>query len=403
MGLYIPIGPYHPALKEPITIRIKVEGEKIVDADIELGYNHRGIEKLLESKLWISVPFIAEHVCGICSGVHQLTSIMGIERIFDIEDKIPERAKMLRIVGLELERIHSHLLWLGVAAHEAGFDTIFMYSWRDREKVLDLLEIQGGRRVVYSIGKVGGVRRDVDDKFIRKAKETMGYIRKQTKEYMRIFEEDPIVQARFRNVSILPYNVAIDLGAVGPTARASGVDYDIRAEDKYFGYSEEIGMRVAVRKEGDALAKVLVRLDEILVSADIIENVLENLPSGPIEIKVPPLKTPSPGEAFARSEAPRGELAYYYRSDGKRTPYRVKIRTPTLANILSAGYMVKGGYIADVPVAFASIDPCIACMERYVIINDGKKVRKIRWSRLIHYANKWFKENLHWLKEERVY
>ncbi|MCR8456002.1 MAG: nickel-dependent hydrogenase large subunit, partial [Crenarchaeota archaeon] len=116
MGMYVPIGPYHPALKEPITIKIKVEGEKIVDADIELGYNHRGIEKLLESKLWISVPFISEHICGICSGVHQMTAIMGIERIFDIEDKIPERARMLRIVGLELERIHSHLLWLGVAA-----------------------------------------------------------------------------------------------------------------------------------------------------------------------------------------------------------------------------------------------------------------------------------------------
>ncbi|MCR8487086.1 MAG: nickel-dependent hydrogenase large subunit [Crenarchaeota archaeon] len=403
MGMYVPIGPYHPALKEPITIKIKVEGEKIVDADIELGYNHRGIEKLLESKLWISVPFISEHICGICSGVHQMTAIMGIERIFDMEDKIPERARMLRIVGLELERIHSHLLWLGVAAHESGFDTIFMYTWRDRESILDLLEMQGGRRVVYSIGKVGGVRRDVDDKFIRKAKETMNYIKKRAQEYMKTFEEDLTLLARFKNVALLPYDVAVNLGAVGPTARASGIDYDVRWEDRYFGYSEEIGLRVAVRKEGDALAKALVRLDEIIISAEIIENVLENLPAGPIELKFPPLKTPAPGEAVARSEAPRGELIYYYRSDGKRTPYRVKVRTPTMANILSAGYMVRGGYIADVPVAFATIDPCIACMERCIIVDDGKQVRKLDWAKLKHYANKWFNENWHWIKEERIY
>jgi len=402
MGTYIPLGPFHPAFKEPITIKIKTEGERIVDAEIDLGYNHRGIEKLLEKKIWINVPFIAEHICGICSGIHQMTAIMGIERIYDIEDKIPERALWIRILTLELERIHSHLLWVGVAAHEAGFDTIFMYTWRDREKSLDLLEKLGGRRVVYSVGKVGGVRRDIDDSYRKELIEAAKFFRKRAREYKRLFQEDPTLQARFRNVSILPYNVAIELGTVGPTARASGVMKDIRYEDRYWGYGPEIGYRIVTSKECDALAKVLVRLEEIEVAADIIEHVAENIPSGPIDIKVPPLKPPPEGEAIARGEAPRGELFYYYKSDGKLNPYRVKVRTPTFANILSVAYMAKGEYIADVPVTFASIDPCIACMDRVIIISDGKKQRKMRWSELLHYSKKWFKRNLSWLKEERL-
>ena len=400
---YVPLGPYHPAFKEPLTIKIKIEGERIIDADIDFGYNHRGIEKLLEKKLWVSVPFIAEHICGICSGVHQMTAIMGIERIFDIEDKIPERALWIRILTLELERIHSHLLWVGVAAHEAGFDTIFMYTWRDREKSLDLLEELGGRRVVYSVGKVGGVRKDIDDSYRRKLKEGAKFFRERVREYKNLFLTDPTLLARFRNVSVLPYDVAVNLATVGPTARASGVMKDVRYEDRYWGYGPDIGYRIATSKECDALAKVLVRLEEIEVAADIIEHIAENIPSGDIEIKFPHAKKPPEGEAISRQEAPRGELFYYYKSDGKLTPYRVKVRTPTLANILAVAYMAKGEYIADVPITFASIDPCIACMERTLIIYDGKKPRKMRWSELLHYSNKWFRKNLHWLKEERVY
>ncbi len=402
MGMYVPLGPFHPAFKEPITIKIKIEGEQIIDAEIELGYNHRGIEKLLEKKKWVNVPFIAEHICGICSGVHQMTSIMGIERIYDIEDKIPERALWIRILTLELERIHSHLLWVGVAAHEAGFDTLFMYTWRDREKSLDLLEKLGGRRVVYSVGKVGGVRRDIDDKYRKELKEAAKFFRDRVREYKKQFLEDPTLQARFRGVSILPYDVAIDLGTVGPTARASGVMKDVRYEDRYWGYGPDIGFRIVTSKECDAMAKVLVRLEEIEVSADIIEHIAENIPSGPLDIKFPPLKPPPEGEAIARGEAPRGELFYYYKSDGKINPYRVKVRTPTLANILSVAYMVKGEYIADVPVTFASIDPCIACMERALIIDDGRNIRKMRWAELLHYSKKWFKKNLNLLKNERL-
>jgi len=402
MGTYVPLGPFHPAFKEPISIKIKTEGELIVDAEIEIGYNHRGIEKLLEKRIWINVPFIAEHICGICSGIHQMTAIMGIERIYDLEDKIPERAKFIRILTLELERIHSHLLWVGVAAHEAGFDTIFMYTWRDREKSLDLLEKLGGRRVVYSVGKVGGVRRDIDDKYRNELREAAKFFRKRAEEYKRMFSEDPTLLARFKNVSILPYDVALDLGTVGPTARASGVMKDVRYEDRYWGYGDEINFRIVTYKECDALAKVLIRLDEVIVSADILEYIADNIPPGPIDVKVPPLKPPAEGEAVARGEAPRGELFYYYKSNGKINPYRVKVRTPTLANILSVAYMAKGEYIADVPVTFASIDPCIACMDRTLIIDDGKKTRRMRWGELLHYSRKWFKRNLQRLKEERL-
>jgi len=406
MGMYVPLGPFHPAFKEPLSIKIKIEGETIVDAEIDMGYNHRGIEKILEKRLWVSVPFIAEHICGICSGVHQMTAIMGIERIYDIEDKIPERAIWIRVLGLELERIHSHLLWLGIALHEAGFDTIFMLTWRDRERVLDVLEILGGRRVVYSIGRVGGVRYDVDDKTKKMIIDVANFIRERCKVYKKYFEEDPTLLARFRNVSVLPTSVAKGLNTVGPTARASNVPYDIREEDGYYIYGPDIGYRTIVRKECDAFAKVMVRIEEVEVSADIIEHIAKNLPSGPIEIKpkVPHMKAPAPGEVIARMEAPRGELFYYYKSDGKPYPYRVKVRTPTLSNILSVAYMAKGEYIADVPVTFASIDPCIACMERVLIIDDGKhrKPKRMTWSELIRYSKKWFKQNLSWLKQERL-
>ncbi|MEX2689697.1 MAG: nickel-dependent hydrogenase large subunit [Candidatus Njordarchaeum guaymaensis] len=400
MSFYLPIGPIHPALKEPLNFIFKVEGELVIDAEPNIGFAHRGIEKLMENKTWMQNAFLAEHICGICSADHQGCYTQGAEIIY--EKKPPERGLFIRTLVWELERIHSHLLWIGVAMHEAGFDTFFMYAWRDREVVLDLFEALCGRRVVYSMSTIGGVRRDLPPRFAEKIKKFVPYIKKRMKVYEDLALRDQTILARFQNVGILKKSDAIDLGAVGPTARGSGVKRDVRYEESYGAY-EGSPYRIVVEDAGDSLAKLLVRIKEIVVSADILEYLVDNMPSGPINLNLPPMAKPPVNEAFSRVEAPRGELVYYLKSDGNLKPYRVKVRTPTLANITSVVAMVKGMYIADIPVVYASIDPCIGCMDRVLIIDTKKRKQKIMTKEeLIHFSNKWFKRHLNELKEERA-
>jgi len=374
MTTIFPFGPIHPALKEPVGFIFEVEGERIVKAIPNLGFAHRGIEKLLESKTWFQATYIVEHICGICSQVHQSCYLMGVEKLY--EKEIPERAAYIRMLSLELERIHSHLLWMGVAFHEAGFDTPFMYTWRDREKVLDIAEAFFGRRVVWTTSRPGGVKRDLTDKVIKMIREFIPYMRKRVKWYEEILTTDKTVLARFRNVGYLDHHKAVELGAVGPVARASGVKRDIRLEDPYYFYKES-PFRIVLEKDGDALAKFLVRVKEIDVSLDIIEWVLDNIPKGPLFVNIPPMARPKLGKVISRHEAPRGELIYYEESNGNLRPYRVRVRTPTFANVVSIIAMIEGGYIADIPIVVASIDPCISCMDRVLIIDRKRKKRKI--------------------------
>jgi len=394
------IGPIHPALKEPIGFTFEVEGEKIVKANVNLGYNHRGIEKLLESKTWLQGAFVAEHVCGICSGAHHGCYCQGVEEVLDIEP--PKRGLFIRTISWELERIHSHLLWLGVFFHESGFDTLFMYTWRDRERTMDLFEELSGRRVVYSLSTVGGARRDVSEAFLSKLKRQARYFRERADFYERLVLNDTTVLARFSNVGILSREDALALSAVGPTARASGVLKDVRYEEPY-GIYEETPFRIITRREGDALAKTLVRIEEIKVSAEILEWMADHMPGGDVKVKIPPLAKAPPVEVISRVEAPRGELLYYFKSTGGTRPYRVKIRTPTLANILPIIKMIEGGYIADIPIVVASIDPCIACCERVTIVDKDKGEKKVIPKReLIRYSKEWFKRNLKELRGERL-
>ncbi len=383
-------GPFHPALKEPINFTFEVEGEQIVNVKPALGYNHRGLEKLLETKTWLQSGFVAEHICGICSGSHNGCCYQGVERVFGIEP--PKRGLYIRTLVWELERIHSHLLWLGVMLHEAGFDTLFMYTWRDRELTLDLFEEMSGRRVVYSMNTVGGVRRDVTDSFLQKLKKYCDYLEERTKFYKKLVLEDSTILARFQNVGVLSKNDAISLSAVGPVARASGAKRDVRYEEPYAVYDES-PYQIVLGEEGDALAKTIVRIDEMKVSLDILRWIADNIPSGDYRIKFSPMTKAPENEAISRIEAPRGELFYYFKSEGGTTPSRVKVRTPTFANVLPVVKMLEGQYIADIPVIVASIDPCIACCERITIIDKGKEgVKMITADQLRSYAKKWYEE-----------
>ncbi|MGC9181634.1 nickel-dependent hydrogenase large subunit [Thermogladius sp.] len=362
----IPVGPQHPALHEPVLLKAYADGETIVKVEVNTGYNHRGIEKLCEQNTFYKDIFIVGRVCGICNTVHTDVYVRALEQILGLEPN--RRAKYLRVVAMELERIHSHMLINAVMAEVVGFDTLFMSIMLDREKVMKAKEILTGARVMADYMMVGGVRRDLSDADAGRIAKLVEQVRERLTYYKRVFEEDTTITKRLIGVGVLKRVDAVRHTLLGPVARGSGVRIDARVSDRYDAY-DELQPEVVVRGEGDSWARMMVRWDEALVSAEIVLSALSKLPRDgspvPDERKLP-RKFP-PGEAYTRVEAPRGELTYYVMSDGKANPYRVKIRTPSFTNIVNSAFLYEGYTIADLPVILASLDPCISCMERAVI------------------------------------
>ncbi|OGS20111.1 MAG: NADH dehydrogenase [Elusimicrobia bacterium RIFOXYA2_FULL_39_19] len=378
MEIKIPIGPQHPALKEPISLRVTVDGEHIKDVDIRLGYNHRGLEKLAEQKNWVQNIYVMERICGICSHSHTTCYVQAVEQIQGLE--VPKRGLYIRTLVAELERVHSHLLWLGVAGHETGFDTFFMYTWRDREIVMDILEIISGNRVHYAINSIGGVRRDISEEQKKLILGSLDTLIKRTEYYANIGTIEPTFVARLDGVGPLSKEQATSLCAVGPVLRASGVANDVRKDDPYAVY-DELPFEVATATSGDVLGRVIVRVKELLESYKMIEYLLKNIPEGPISVRAP--RKIKPGEAISRYEAPRGEDLHYVKSNGGDKPERLKVRAPTLANYPATVVMLKNMFIADIPIIFAAIDPCVCCAERTVQLIDTKRGDKVmRFSEL---------------------
>ncbi len=379
MKFQIPIGPQHPALKEPISLRMTVEGEVIKDADIRLGYNHRGVEKLAEEKTWIQNIYLMERICGICSHSHATCYTQAAERLLEIEP--PKRGVYLRHLVAELERVHSHLLWLGVAGHEAGFDSFFMYTWRDREVVMDLLEMISGNRVHYAINTLGGVRRDLDEAQKTKILDGLKILKERSEYYFKIGAGEPTFVGRLAGVGMLSKQQAMDLCAVGPVARASGVARDVRKDDP-FAFYNEVEFEVATADSCDVLGRAVVRIKELFESYKIAEFIVRNLPDGPIAVKSP--RRAKPGEVVSRYEAPRGENIHYIIANGSDKPERLKVRAPTLANYPATVAMLRNGFIADIPLIFAAIDPCICCAERTATLTDARsgQERIVRFSDL---------------------
>ncbi len=359
MPYTIPIGPYHPALEEPYKINVTCEGESVKEVDIAIGFNFRGIELLAQRRNYLQDITLVERVCGICSNVHTMTYCMAAEALAGIQ--LPPRAGYIRVILAELERLHSHLLWSGVAAELIGFQTMFMEIFALRERVMDVLEAISGNRVNYAMNAIGGVNRDINDPqsilaAVREIKETI------EKVVIPIFTTDATVKARTAGVGVLTHEEALIYGTVGPTARASGLESDLRVDLPYAAYGE-LGVNTAVQTSCDVRARVVVRALEMLESVRLIEAALKNLPGGPIRIADHFPVIPA-GEATARAEAPRGEVFYYIQSDGSDIPLRVKIRTPTYANMPSVKAMSKGQQLADMPLIQASIDPCYSCTDR---------------------------------------
>ncbi|MGC8982654.1 MAG: nickel-dependent hydrogenase large subunit [Desulfurococcaceae archaeon] len=370
----IPIGPQHPALHEPVMLKVYADGEEVVRVEINTGYNHRGIEKLCEKNTYYRDIFIVGRVCGICNAVHANCYVRALEYLLGVEP--PNRAKYLRVLAMELERLHSHMLINAVMAEIIGFENLFMQIMLDREKVMKAKEILTGNRVLADYMMVGGVRRDIDEVKRDRLRDLLLKLRPRVEYYKKVFEEDETITKRLVDVGRIKYTDATSHSLVGPVARASGVKIDSRASDKYDAYGET-PFNVVVRSEGDSWARMMVRWDEVLESINISLYVLEKLPSDgnpvPDERRLP--RIIPPGEAYARVEAQRGELTYYVMSDGKsQMPYRVKIRTPSFNNIINSAFMYLGYSLADVPVILTSLDPCISCMERVTVIDLEKKL-----------------------------
>ncbi|MFH1791907.1 MAG: nickel-dependent hydrogenase large subunit [Candidatus Omnitrophota bacterium] len=353
----LPFGPQHPVLPEPIHLDLVLEDEKVIEAIPSIGFIHRGLEKLVEKKDFLEMVYVADRICGICSFIHGMTYCMAVEENMGIE--VPPRADYLRLIWSELSRIHSHLLWLGLLADSFGFESLFMHAWRLRETILDIFEETTGGRVIMGAAKIGGVRKDIDNATLRAITLKLDALSAEITEMTGVFIKDSSVRHRLAGVGILPKNDAYSLGAVGPTLRASGVDSDMRMLG--YGAYKHIAFAPVVETAGDCYARCAVRVRELFRSIDLIKQAAASIPGGAIDTKV----TGAPnGEYLVRTEQPRGQVIYYIKADGSRFLKRLRIRTPTFANIPPLLKILKGCQLADVPVLILSIDPCISCTER---------------------------------------
>jgi len=360
------VGPFYPVLEEPAQLRLFVDGERIVDCDYRGFYNHRGIEKLAETVLtYNEIPFIAERICGICGFIHSSCYCETAEEAMGIT--APARARYIRSLMLELERVHSHLLWLGIAAHILGFDTVLMQVWRMREPLMWLCEKITGNRKTYGMNLVGGVRRDVPRDIHAEILSVLDKIEQETVAVVDAVQGDTTLKARLSGVGMLPEEKAREIAVVGPTARGSNWDIDARVDHPYAAY-DELPPVVKTNPGCDNWARVVVRLEETLDSIRWVREGLKQMPDGPIMAEIPP-EVPDGRWGLCTVEAPRGEAIHYVLTGGDNRPARWRVRAPTYQNLQALPSMIMGETVADVPITLGSMDPCFSCTERVEVVN----------------------------------
>ena len=380
----LPIGPAHVGLKEPVTAWLDIEGERIVDANVRPGAIHRGIEYMSRERNPIQCIYLAERVCGICSFSHSIAYAKAVEDAAQIAT--PVRAQYIRSLVLELERVHSHILWLSVACYSIGFDSAFHLGMALREKVMDALEALTGNRVNYAVTAIGGVRWDVTPEVDRVVRDLIAYYRNEFQPYYDAVINDPVVKARLRDVGVLPEADAVRLNSIGPTGRGSGVRADVRESSPYDAYAD-IPVKSIVPQDyfgevhGDVLDRYLVRLLEVYQSLDLLEKILDGLPEGPIAAFPKPVAglakmKMAEGFGYGCIEAPRGAVTHAVElKKGDENLYMWKICAPTYANSQAWPLMFIGNEIADAALIINSVDPCISCTER-MIVTDRTTDRK---------------------------
>jgi ech hydrogenase subunit E len=354
----IPFGPQHPVLPEPLHFDLLLEDEKIIGAIPQIGYIHRGLELLVEKRDFTDYVHVAERICGICSFMHGMGYCEAVEGVLGVA--VPDRARYLRTFWCELERVHSHLMWIGLAADAFGFESLFNAAWRARELVIDVAEETAGGRVIFGSAIVGGVSKDPSNETLRSCMKALAPAREEVERLSTVMLQNPTVRHRLEGVGVLSEEAAYRLGAVGPMLRASGHDYDARR----LGYAAygEIDFQTVVETAGDSMARAMVRAREITQSFAILDKVVAAMPEGPVALPIKGM--PPKGECLVRLEQPRGEVVYYVRSNGTRNLERFRVRTPTFANVPAMVEAMRGSSLADVPTIVLTIDPCISCTER---------------------------------------
>ncbi|MCR5797971.1 MAG: nickel-dependent hydrogenase large subunit [Eubacterium sp.] len=353
----VPFGPQHPVLPEPVHLDLVLEDETVVEALPSIGYIHRGLESLVAKKDFNEMAYVTERICGICSFMHGMGYCSTIEKIMGLE--VPERANYLRTIWCEMSRLHSHLLWLGLLADAFGFEALFMECWKIREKILDMFEESTGGRVIFSVNKVGGVMKDMPAEMLADFMKRLDGMQKELKKATKVFMNDYTVKSRLEGIGILSKEDAIACGAVGPMMRASGIEVDMR-KTGYAAY-KDIDFQVITSDRCDSYGRCEVRIGEIFQSIEIIRQAIAQIPDTELSVMA---KGFPKGEAFVRFEQPRGEAFYYSRANGTKNLDRMRVRTPTFANLPSLVKILQGAQYGDVPLLVLTIDPCISCTER---------------------------------------
>ncbi|MGI6216212.1 MAG: NADH-quinone oxidoreductase subunit C [Coriobacteriales bacterium] len=372
----IPMGPMHITSDEPGHFRLYVEGEEIVDADYRMFFIHRGMEKCAESRMnYDNVSFFAERICGICGYAHSTAYANSIERAQGIE--VPLRAQYIRALMLETERLHSHLLNLGLVCHYSGFDTGFQHFFRIREKSMDLAELLTGARKTYGFNLVGGVRRDILAEQKMETLRIVGELRDDTQRLAGELLSTPNFLKRAKGVGVLDPKIARDYSPVGPTVRGSGFARDVRWVHPYEGYKALADRHKPITQNScDVFGRTAVRIAETLDSIDIIEEILSaDLPSGPVlndKFDIKPYKF-----ALGWTEAPRGEDVHWSMIGNDQKCYRWRAKASTYSNWPPLRYMFRGNTISDAALIVGSIDPCYSCTERVSIVDVKKHTEKV--------------------------
>lgn len=356
------MGPQHPSTHGVCRFILKMDGEKVVEIEPVIGYLHRGIEKLAENRNYIQFLPITDRLDYVSAMSNNMVYVQGIEELMDIE--VPDRAEHIRVIMLELQRLASHLLFVATFGADVGAWTVLMYGFRERERILDLLEMVSGGRLAYIYIWPGGVRRDLPDGFVDKCRKTMEELPKYFEDYNDYFYGNEIFLKRCEGVGVLRAEDAINRGVTGPILRACGVAHDVRKDDPYSIY-DQFDFKVITEKEGDTLARFNVRMREMRESINIVNQALDSLPEGDFRAKVPKILKPPQGEVYSMVESPRGELSMYLVSDGtSKNPYRLKIRSPSFCNLSAFPSFANGDIISDMIANFASIDIILGCVDR---------------------------------------
>jgi NADH-quinone oxidoreductase subunit D len=360
--LVLNMGPQHPSTHGVLRIVLKLDGERVVDADCVIGYIHRGVEKLCENRDWTQIILLTDRIDYVAAATNNLGYVEAVEKLMQVE--VPRRARYLRTVLAELQRIASHCLWLGTHAMDIGAMTVLLYAFREREFVLDLFEEFCGARLTYNSMRVGGLPLDIPPGWDDKVLSFCDLMEGKLNEYETLLTNNRIWLQRTRNVGVISGEEATSLGLCGPPLRGSGVSRDLRKDEPNAAYSE-FDFDVPLGTHGDTYDRYLIRMDEFRESIRIIRQAVEGLPEGPVMGKVPRLLKPPAGETYHAIESPKGELGYFLVSDGKSTnPYRFRVRPPSFCNLQGLKRLVTGHLVADVVALIGTIDIVLGEVDR---------------------------------------